>query len=345
MKRPLSVFAAVAVVFQAMVCPATGPVQDLSKLFEETGPSVVTIHVYNKKGNKLGQGSGFFVDKRGIVATGWHVVSAAEVVRLASSDGKEIGVSMIVSADKTWDVALLKADSTSFAPLRMAESGRAKVGMAVAAIGSPLGLDQTLSTGVISGLREKEGHKDLLQVTCAISRGSSGGPVMTTDGKVLGIAQSTSVRGQNINFAVPVRIVRQLLKSMDEKKPERKLSAFTPKVKKAIEGAKALRQKLEKEVSSKDVALIDKTIGEAVSLGAPVYNSGGRAGHLACYRIYEGAAYKMIVKLGGRAGPAKAALEKALKKADDAAGATEKAWIMRRCFDSLLGKRTQGGQR
>lgn len=249
-------------------------------------------------------------------------------------------------------MALLKIDPLPHPPLKLAPPEAVRVGTSVVAIGSPLGFGNTLSQGIISGLRPHEGKGHLIQITAPISNGSSGGPILSAStGEVLGLTVSSYSTGQNINFAAPASVIADQLKSLG-KEPERKLSPFDTAVKKAVAGAKKIRGALELECTVADASTINRTIEQAIASGVGAYNSGE---HLACFRVYEGAAYKILFKLSGRSATAATVLTTALEKADAIDGkangagskvvvtdraptpAAAKAWIMRDAFDSIVG--------
>jgi S1-C subfamily serine protease len=319
---------------------AAGGEIDLADVFAKTSPSVVTVTTYNADGRKLGQGSGFVVDKSGVIVTCLHVVADGETVQVQSGDEDAHLATAIVRSDKQWDIALLRVEGLRQSALKLAGPESVRVGAPVVAIGSPLGLGNTLSQGIISGLRPRAGDGDLIQITAPVSPGSSGGPVLSPSTReVLGVTVSYLTSGQNLNFAVPARFVADQLKTIDQP-PERKLRDFSAQIKRARAEAKKLRAALEEECTEADAAIINRALDQAIASGVDVYNAGD---HLACYRIYEGAAYKALFMLSNRSPTAISVLKGALDKADaveDGAGtAATKAWMMRNAFDSIIGVR------
>jgi hypothetical protein len=311
---------------------------DLAEVFAKTSPSVVTVTTYNAAGRKLGQGSGFVVEKSGVIATCLHVVAEADTVEIQSSDETPHLATAVVRANKQWDIALLKVEGLRQPALKLAPPEPVRVGAAVVAIGSPLGLGNTLSQGIISGLRPRA-DSDLIQITAPVSPGSSGGPVLSpVTGEVLGVTVSFLSAGQNLNFAVPARVVIDQLKTIDQP-PDRKLHDFPADVKRARAEANRLRAALEQECTEADASIINRALEQAITSGVDVYNSGD---HVACYRIYEGAAYKVLFRLSNHSSTATSVLKGALDKAeavdeDGTGAAAAKAWIMRDAFDSILG--------
>ena len=159
----------------------------------------------------VGLGTGFVVD-RGIVATNLHVVAGAEQILLATSAGKRLRISAIVGLDPAHDLALLAfAASNSPSPLPLRRDTPPLAGDPVIAIGTPQGLALSASTGIVSAVREFGPKLTLVQTTAPISPGSSGGPLLDEDGRVVGVTTLISRSGQNLNFAVPVEYLTALL--------------------------------------------------------------------------------------------------------------------------------------
>ena len=183
------------------------PVQDIA---EEAFPSVVMLVMHDSHGQPTSLGSGFFV-KEDVIATNLHVIEDA-----ASGYAKIIGkkekydISGFVAIDKQRDLVLLKLQDANAPIIALAESNDVSVGDEVYAIGNPQGLEGTFSKGIVSSVRKVD--KDIfLQITAPISPGSSGGPVLNTEGKVVGVSFATFNSGQNLNFAIPVSYLRLLL--------------------------------------------------------------------------------------------------------------------------------------
>ena len=149
-----------------------------------------------------------------LIATNYHVIDSAVSIHAKTSDGSTGFVSQIVQEDDSADVAILLAWlNCPKRPSAIALSAKSpNIGAKVFVIGSPMGLECSLSEGLISGIRELESGRQVLQTNAAISRGSSGGPVLTADGRVVGIATASHFGGQNLNFAVPAAEVWRLLK-------------------------------------------------------------------------------------------------------------------------------------
>jgi S1-C subfamily serine protease len=215
---------------------------DPASIYDRLSPGVVTVlSLFGGGANLLedggegGQGSGFVIDGDGHIATNAHVVTTdrgdeterAEQVFVEFSDGNRVAA-RIVGHDPNADVALLKVEpeGLSLTPLRLGESESIAVGEPVAAIGSPFGERQSLSTGVISALdRTIESLTqfeigDAIQTDAPINPGNSGGPLLDAEGRVIGInaqIKSQSGGGEGVGFAIPVDAVRRSLRELREK--------------------------------------------------------------------------------------------------------------------------------
>ena len=215
---------------------------DPASIYDRLSPGVVTILSLFGGGTSLledggegGQGSGFVVDGNGYIATNAHVVTTdrgdeterAEQVFVEFSDGNRVAA-RIVGHDPNADVALLKVEpeGLSLTPLRLGESESIAVGEPVAAIGSPFGERQSLSTGVISALDRTIQSLtqfeigDAIQTDAPINPGNSGGPLLDAEGRVIGInaqIKSQSGGGEGVGFAIPVDAVRRSLRELRQK--------------------------------------------------------------------------------------------------------------------------------
>jgi serine protease Do len=172
----------------AYLVPYTHAIENLPNLILKTRPAVVTIVTYGEGNKLLKQGSGFFITKDGQLITNRHVLEGAWGGTIATSDGKEHKLNIIVAVDSMADLARIRIErGAPFIPLTL--SARIpKVGERIVVIGSPLGLEQTVSEGIISAIRELPGMGLAYQLTAPISPGSSGSPVITMDGEVIGVA-------------------------------------------------------------------------------------------------------------------------------------------------------------
>lgn len=180
-----------------------------------TLPSVVLIVCDN--GSNASLGSGFFI-RPGIVVTNYHVIKGMlrGTVRPAGGNktGQRFPISVILDIDEKADLALLGVPEAKIAflpTLTLNSSNTPKVGETIYALGNPEGLTGTISQGIISaGARIIYGSR-VLQISASISHGSSGGPVVDSQGQVIGVAVGSITEGQNLNFAVPSMYIQSLL--------------------------------------------------------------------------------------------------------------------------------------
>jgi serine protease Do len=175
------------------------------ELVAQVRKSLVVVLTQDHEGNVIAQGSGFFF-KPGLVATNLHVLKRASQGYVKSlSDGVSYKISSVVGFDLKHDICVLKLSDVGGAPLPLSTDDVA-IGDDILVAGNPEGLEASFSKGIVSGIRSGSG---LIQMDAAISPGSSGGPVVNQRGEVVGLAVSSLVEGQNLNFAVPVRYLRE----------------------------------------------------------------------------------------------------------------------------------------
>ena len=182
-------------------------------IFSRAAPSVVRIVAEDLNFKEIGLGSGFFVATNGVLVTNYHVVKGAVFGRVVLANNATFELVGLLAWDEQLDIAVLKVNGTDLPRLELASRGNVPpVGTRVYAIGNPQGLTNTLSEGLVSGIR-KDSSDGLaaIQVTTPISPGSSGGPLIDAQGKVLGITTFFVQAGQNLNFAVPSDAVQRLL--------------------------------------------------------------------------------------------------------------------------------------
>ncbi|WP_288107364.1 Do family serine endopeptidase, partial [Limnobacter sp.] len=167
-----------------------------------------------------GVGSGFIIDQNGYVLTNHHVIEGADNIYVTLTDKREFKAK-VIGSDKRTDVALLKIDGKDLPTIKIGDDSKAKVGQWVVAIGSPFGLDNTVTAGIISAKARDTGeYLPFIQTDVAVNPGNSGGPLLNLDGEVIGInSQIYSRTGgfMGISFAIPIdevmRVADQLKKT------------------------------------------------------------------------------------------------------------------------------------
>jgi serine protease Do len=161
-------------------------------------------------------GSGFIVNSTGFIVTNNHVVDGATEIRVTLSDGRELSAKVLGRDPKT-DIALLKVEATGLPAIPLGDSSRLQVGEPVMAIGNPFGLEQTVTTGIVSATGRVIGegpYDDFIQTDASINPGNSGGPLINAQGQAVGINAaivSRSGGSVGIGFAIPVNLAKPVL--------------------------------------------------------------------------------------------------------------------------------------
>ena len=187
----------------------------VSDLVSRSSGAVVQIVTSDATGKELALGSGFLISPDGKIVTNYHVIKGAHSAVVKLSDGAFFPVAGVWAVDAALDIAILRVNGTGLPFLRLALSDNLRVGDHVVAIGSPLGLEGTVSDGIISALRAESPGENWIQTTAPVSHGNSGGPLLDMKGDVVGtITWGVNLEeGQNLNFAIPSDEIKPLLAS------------------------------------------------------------------------------------------------------------------------------------
>jgi len=222
---------------------AVGLQQDFIRVAEQVKPSVVSLKaisvvtyqvpnpddffrgtpyegVFRDQGTrvirkpKVGQGSGIIINSQGYILTNYHVVGGAQQILVRLHDGREFK-GQVVGSDPKRDLALVRIAAQGLRPATLGDSNQIRVGQWAIAIGSPFGLEQTVTVGVISAT----GRKGLgpnkagyyIQTDASINPGNSGGPLLDINGHVVGINNMILSQGQGIGFAIPINLAKQVV--------------------------------------------------------------------------------------------------------------------------------------
>lgn len=198
---------------------------DWEKIYQQASPSVVSIYALHQPNIPANQptqfntatssyGSGFFIDQDGYILTNAHVIANASQI-LIRLNSKQQHIAQLIGQDRLSDLAVLKVNMT-VQPLRVAQNPSVKVGQAVATIGNPLGLEQSMTTGIISA-PQREGVGEfsfpLLQNNLLLNVGYSGGPLLNPQGQVIGINTQSMYSAQGaigMSFAIPIQPALQI---------------------------------------------------------------------------------------------------------------------------------------
>jgi serine protease Do len=210
----------------------TSPLKEISRAYQMVsqvvGPSVVHINTQGLESGDIlplstrrrtrmpaeGQGSGIIVDASGYVLTNYHVIRGSDEIGVALSDGRK-AKARIVGYDRATDLAVLKIEADKLVPAQWGDSDEATPGALVWAVGSPFGLDRTITSGILSA-KHRAGlagtsYQDFLQTDAAVNPGNSGGPLVNSNGEVIGV--NTAIVGdayQGISFAIPSNVAREV---------------------------------------------------------------------------------------------------------------------------------------
>ena len=192
--------------------------ENLPSVIKRIKPSVVIVFAYDNKGEFLKLGSGFFISQSGDIITNYHVLRGASSAEAKTSDGKTYPITYIVAKDERSDIIRLSVDiSSKYVHSLSLSATIPEIGERILVYGSPLGLEKTVSDGIVSAIREVPGYGKLIQITAPISPGSSGSPVLNMKGEVIGIATFQMVEGQNLNFAIPGERIANLILLKEKK--------------------------------------------------------------------------------------------------------------------------------
>ncbi len=173
---------------------------------------IAQIKTIDNVGKIIMRGTGFIIGNNGYLATSYHVIEPfysyynnsieADINGITYKSGK------ILITDKNIDVAIIKFNFNSQYKLNLADSYIPKLGENIFVIGNPMGFETTISNGIISAIREKNSY---IQITAPVSHGSSGSPLFNSNGDVIGIITLSVTKGQNLNFALPIKILTETI--------------------------------------------------------------------------------------------------------------------------------------
>lgn len=165
-------------------------------------------------------GSGFIISKKGYIVTNNHVIKGADKIRVILHDNTKYDATL-VGTDPLTDIAVIKIKARNLVPLKFGKSEQLQVGSWVVAIGSPFGLEQTVTAGIVSAKGRIIGsgpYDDFIQTDASINPGNSGGPLLNLDGEVVGINTAIIKSGQGIGFAIPSDLAAGIIDQLVENK-------------------------------------------------------------------------------------------------------------------------------
>ena len=184
-----------------------------AQIVEKIGPAVALVLTESSYSGESSQGSGVLIDDLRTIVTNVHVVEGSKEVKILFPDGQEFFVNGYVSADENRDLVMIRLPKNvkGISPVPLNIDNAIMIGQNVVAIGNPQGLVNSVSEGIISGIREFEPGTRVLQTTAALSPGSSGGGLFNRSGQLLGVTTFLHRNGQNLNFAFPMEYALPLL--------------------------------------------------------------------------------------------------------------------------------------
>jgi hypothetical protein len=297
-------------------------------------PAVVTIRTDETLG------TGFVVRADGWIATNLHVIVGGPHVKVTLRDlrgDRELEVVEVLAASPEHDLALLRVQAHGLPVVSLGDSDAMRPGDSVVAIGNPLGLEDTVSNGLVSARRTLDAGVEVLQISAPIAPGSSGGPIFNDRGEVIGVATAVLEQGQNLNFGMPARYLVPMMKDPEPvpfpefaklilqvraasaPKTKRKHPTYPPSL---LDGCGTDAQKL-----------IVHMVSDAIDAGAPLFNAGNTT---ACYHVYDGAASDLARRLPPACRGPTRALAEAQKRAASLGDPSAQAWAIRDSFDALL---------
>ncbi len=248
-----------------------------SDIFERVSPAVVVITAYTPE--EISRGSGFIVRGNGVIVTNFHVVAGATKIEIKLKDGRIFSVKNIIDYNLQKDICILKIEATTLPVCRLGDSRLLHPGDKVLVIGAPLGLEYSITDGLLSAKRKLE-REDILQFSAPISPGNSGGPLLNSKGEVVGVTTFIGIGGQNLNFAVSINEVRPYIKDY----PRMGIEEFSQKISKVyflyLRGRKLCYQKKFQEAIEvlKEATNTDPEFVEAHLLLGEIYTLLGKMG-------------------------------------------------------------------
>lgn len=202
---------------------------DAEKIFKENNGAVVVVKAHDYEGKTVFQGSGFVVSQDGAIVTNYHVINKAASIWVKVGI-KSLLVEGFLHIDKENDLVILKAkidtlgafiaeyfrgEKKELPVVRMGDVDKLNIGEKVYVISSPEGFANTITEGILSGIRHIGSERKILQITAPISRGSSGGPLFNKSGEVIGVVTFFMEGAQNLNFAIPIDLIKDKINNKE----------------------------------------------------------------------------------------------------------------------------------
>src|SRR5580658_5679664 len=185
-----------------------------AQIAKRVSPSVVVIQGKTDSGDVLG--SGFIVSKDGKIVTNLHVIRDMKMATIQTATGEIFDSVSVLATDDRRDLAILKVAGFNLPIIDLGDSDGLAVGEPVVIVGSPRGLEGTVTAGILSSVRDSGDGYKVLQTDAAVNPGNSGGPLVNSRGEAIGVVSFILRSSQGLNFAVPINYLRGLLNSLHQ---------------------------------------------------------------------------------------------------------------------------------
>jgi len=248
------------------------------EIYQSESAGMILIETYDDEGRKRGLGSGFVVSSDGTAITNYHVIRGASRATVRFGDGTVGSLNGVASYDKNRDLAVIQVTPAPTTVLEIGDSDGLQVGDKVLAIGSPLGLQNTVSVGIVSALRN-----GLIQMSDPISPGSSGGAVFDVHGKVVAVAAAQMIAGQNLNFAIPINWAKPYLNGQNPR-PLSDVAAENAVTESVLDGSVSIPAK---QARTWNITVNPNTMSNAEVHGQ-VSSTGGMDGKITLALYFQG---------------------------------------------------------
>ena len=225
--------------YNSLFCQEFTPEQ----IYEKVNRVIVMIISYDNNGSSYKQGSGVIINDKRWIVTNYHVCKNSSKIIIKQKDNI-IKYDKIIYYDELKDILIFSLDDSFYPQIQIGNSDNLKIGQKIYAIGNPLGLENTISEGIISGLRPLEkNQREFIQITASISHGSSGGAVVNSFGELIGISSMSFTGGQNLNFAIPINDIMEITPISNSNIMNSHIEARDPKNPFFINGNKEMNNK------------------------------------------------------------------------------------------------------
>ena len=189
--------------------------QTLENILPQIKRAVFTVYAHDEYGSPFSQGSGFFITSQGVGITNFHVLEGAMGGHIEDADGNNYEIEKVIDYNPNYDLVKFKVKDIKSSAFLVLASSNPKQGTSIFNYSTPVGFENTASTGVVSSLRNMAGYESVIQITTPISHGSSGSPVMNFSKQVIGVATFGVEAGQSLNFAVSAQQINKLTRQLN----------------------------------------------------------------------------------------------------------------------------------